>query len=314
MHRDQRASRRADAGLRQLTGAWRGRLAVLTAAFIFGSTFVVVQDAVEDLTPAAFLALRFGVAAIVLLPLVSRDRPPPNPAPSGRGGLLFAGVVSGAVLATGYLFQTAGLQFTTATNSAFITGLLVAFTPLLAAVFLHRPVTPTTLAGVVIAIGGLFALTGGLDSLGRGDVLTIGCAIAFAGHVIVLDVYSPRFGLVAYTAVQMAVVAVLCGLLVPFTGVGTFSMTAVLAVVFTGIFASAIAFWLQAYGQRYVGPSRTALLLLMEPVFAGILGYMVGDRLGVGGVLGALLILAGTGIAEIGAIRRSGDAPEATTA
>lgn len=311
MHRNQRAAGSTDAGLRQLSTVWRGRLAVVAAAFVFGSTFVVVQDAVEDLTPAAFLALRFAVAAIVLVPFVARDRPPPNPAP-GRGGLLAAGVLSGSVLAAGYLFQTAGLQFTTATNSAFITGLLVAFTPLLAAVFLHRPVTPTTLAGVVIAIGGLFALTGGLDSLGRGDVLTIGCAIAFAGHVIVLDIYSPRFGLAAYTAVQMAVVALLCGALIPFTGVGTFSTTAVLAVVFTGIAASAVAFFLQAYGQRYVGPSRTALLLLMEPVFAGILGYIVGDRLGVGGVIGALLILAGTGIAEIGAMRRSGDEPEAT--
>jgi len=313
VHRDQRAAGRTDAGIRQLSATGRGRLAVVAAAFVFGSTFVIVQDAVEDLTPAAFLAFRFAVAAVVLVPLVSRDRPPPNPEP-GAGGLPVAGVLSGAVLAAGYLFQTAGLQFTTATNSAFITGLLVAFTPLLAAVFLHRPVTPTTLAGVVIAIGGLVALTGGLDSLGRGDVLTIGCAVAFAGHVIVLDVFSPRFGLLAYTAVQMAVVAVLCGLLVPFTGVGTFSVPAVSAVVFTGVVASAAAFWLQAYGQRYVGPSRTALLLLLEPVFAGLLGYVVGERLGVGGVIGALLILAGTGVAEIGAMRSSGDEPEATAA
>ncbi|MCZ7528986.1 MAG: DMT family transporter [Acidimicrobiia bacterium] len=304
MHRHEREARPADAGLRKLTPAWRGRLAIIGAAFIFGSTFVVVQDAVEDLTPTAFLAARFGIAAIVLIPFIRGSSPAPGVAQMGGPGVVVGGIAAGAVLGVGYLFQTAGLQFTSATNSAFITGLLVAFTPLLAAVFLHRRLTATTLAGVAVALVGLFALTGGIDDFGRGDVLTVGCAVAFAGHVILLDVYASRFGLVGFTAVQMAVVAIGSALLVPFTGIGRLTPTAVAAIVFTGVFASAVAFWLQAFGQRFVGPSRTALLLLLEPVFAGILGYLVGDRLGVGGVVGAVLILAGTGLAEIGAMRR----------
>jgi len=281
----------------------RGRLALATAAFFFGATFVVVKDAVEDLTPTAFLALRFTVGALVLLPFAPVRSNVADGPDRGWRPIALVGSVVGVVLGLGYLLQTAGLQFTSASTSAFITGLLVAFTPLLAAIFLRVRLTFMTAAGIVLAIVGLFALTGGPTSFNRGDLLTLGCAVAFAGHIVLLDRFAVHFPVVRFTALQLAVVAAGAALLVPVTGIGEVTARAVGAAVATGIFASALTFALQVAGQRVVPASRAALWLLLEPIFAAIIGYAVGERLGAAGFVGAALILAGTALTERGAFR-----------
>jgi len=145
-------SRRGDAALAH----W----ALVGAAFLFGTTFVVVKDAVADAGPVPFLAVRFMIGAAVVWPLAAR-RPRAKPAP----GLVRAGILCGAVLCGGYLFQTIGLQYVSSSVSAFITYLLVLIVPLLSAVVLKRPPTAPTVVGIVLAAVGLYLLNGGHPSL-----------------------------------------------------------------------------------------------------------------------------------------------------
>lgn len=265
--------------------------ALVATAFFFGTTFLAVKDAVAEAEPVPFLAVRFLIGAAVVWPLARRR--PVQP------GLTRAGVLCGTALLVGYLFQTVGLQYVSSTVSAFITYMLVLIVPLLSAIVLRRPPTLPTIAGIVIAAVGLFLLHGATLSFGKGELLTLGCAFFFAVHIVQLAEFAPRFDSMRLNAVQLTVIGVAC--LVPgfFLGGYDFSLSVWLAAAYTGVAASAVAFGLMVWAQRYVGPSRTALLLMLEPVFAAIAGTIAGEHLGVLGVVGAALILAGILVAEL---------------
>jgi drug/metabolite transporter (DMT)-like permease len=276
----------------------RAHLAVAAAAVLFGTTFFVVKDAVADVEPVPFLAVRFLIAAAVLWPFARRT-------PARPGGLR-AGVLCGIALAAGYVFQTTGLQFTTGSESAFITYLLVVFVPVLAAVWLRRLPSLTTMAGVVLAFAGLFLLTGGrLSAIGKGELLTLGCAVAFAVHIVLLAQVAPLFATLRLSATQLVVVGAVC--LVPgfFMGGYHFTTRAWAAAVYTAVASSAVAFALQVWGQKRVGPTRTSLLLMIEPVSAALIGVIAGDHLGAVGAAGAVLILVGIAVSELGPLVRA---------
>ena len=278
-----------------MRGSFRADLALAGAAFLFGTTFLVMQDAVADVEPIPFIAARFAIGALVLLPVAMARRS------LGSPGLARAGAGAALALAAGYVFQTTGLQYTTSSVSAFLTYLLVVFVPLLSAVVLRRPPRRATVIGVAIAVGGLWLLTEGAGiGLGRGEVLSVLCALAFAVHILVLSEVALRHDVVALNAVQFGLVAL--ALFVPGLVAGgyDFPASAWWAAIYTGLVVSAIAFGLQLYGQRRVSASRTALVLMLEPVFAAVLGYVDGERLGVAGAAGAGLILAGILVSEWG--------------
>jgi drug/metabolite transporter (DMT)-like permease len=282
----------------------RAHLAVAAAAVLFGTTFFAVKDAVTDVGPVPFLAVRFLLAAALLWPFAQR-------APARRGGLR-AGLLCGLALVAGYLFQTIGLQYTTGSVSAFITYLLVVLVPVLAAVWLRRLPSVTTIAGVVLAFAGLYLLTGGhLSVVGKGELLTLGCAVAFAVHIVLLAEVAPRFSTARLNAMQLLVVGGIC--LVPgfFMGGYHFTARAWAAAVYTAVASSAIAFALQVWGQRRVGPTRTSLLLMIEPVSAALIGVVAGDRLGLAGAAGAALILVGIAVSELGPLLRPRARPSA---
>ena len=274
----------------------RAHLALLAAGVLFGTTFVVVKDAIADVEPVPFLAVRFLVGGLVLLPLAAR-------APKVAGELR-AGVLAGLALLTGYVFQTIGLQYTTASISAFVTYLLVVFVPVIAILVLRRPPTAPTVVGVVLGLAGLFLLTGKGLALGKGEVLTLGCAVAFAVHVILLAEFAPRFDVVRLNTVQLLVTGGAC--LVPglFLGGYDFTARAWVAALYTAVAVSALALGLQLWGQRHVGPTRASLLLMIEPVSAAVLGYAMGERLGLRGAVGAGVILLGIAVAEAPVLRR----------
>ncbi|HEV7887064.1 MAG TPA: DMT family transporter [Acidimicrobiales bacterium] len=274
----------------------RAHLAVAAAAVLFGTTFLVVKDAVEVAPVASFLGVRFMVGALLLVP-AARGRWEP--------GVVRAGVACGAALATGYLFQTVGLQYTSSSMSAFVTYLLVVIVPVLSAVWLRRRPDGPVVLGVVLAVAGLVALTGGLSGLGRGEVLTLGCALAFAVHILLLAGFAPRFDTAALNVVQLAVVGGACLAIGLFTGGYGFAGRAWVAALYTGAATTALAFTLQVWGQRRVGPSRTSLLLMIEPVSAAVLGAATGEHLGLHGVAGAVLILLGIVVAEVPVARRA---------
>ena len=285
-------------------------MAVVGAAVLFGSTFVPVQDAIRHAGTLPFLAVRFLFGAAVLAAVAGRRS---QWRPWWDTRTLVAGVRCGLPLLAGYILQTAGLRFTTSSVSAFVTYLLVVMVPLLEAGTRRRLPGVSVLAGVVVATVGLFLLTGARLSLGRGVALTLGCAAAFAVNIIEIDRAVSRTAAtgpagaadgpvdaVALTVVQLAVVGL--GSLVPGAFVGGYSMPAgsVLAALYTGVAASAVAFGLQVWGQRRVGPTRTSLLLMVEPVTAAVIGWFTGARLGALAVGGAALILGGIALSELG--------------
>jgi drug/metabolite transporter (DMT)-like permease len=273
--------------------------------FIWGATFVIVKNAIEhDATPLLFNFVRMTMAAVALGILFHRDIPRIS-----RGSLI-AGGLSGVFLWLGYEFQTTGLRLTTASKSAFITGLSVVLVPVLLMMFWRRRTTTWTALGVLAALTGLFLLSvpasesvfGNWGSVNRGDLLTLGCALSFGFQIIFLGRASERHPVAQIGFLQIATAAVLMGVTAPLlerTHI-TWSSGLIWALVLTSLLATAAAFTIQAWAQQFVSPTQTALILSLEPVFAWITSYIVlGERLGVRAGVGALLILAGVLISEL---------------
>ena len=223
-----------------------------------------------------------------------------------------AGLVAGVLLFAGYALQTVGLQYTSPSTSAFITGLYVVMTPIIESLVRRHPPALSVCGGIVVATVGLFLLTGAELDVGKGELLTLGCAAAFAIWIVYQGAYANRIHPLPFTSLQMAVVAVLCIPATAVQGTGHLTGRAWIAIAFTGIACSAVALSLQLWGQKRIAPSRAALILLSEPVFAGIAGYVNGERLGAVELVGALVILAGIGISELVPGRDRADAEDAT--
>jgi drug/metabolite transporter (DMT)-like permease len=277
-------------------GARKAEGALVLAAFLFGITFVLVQDAIEDVTPTGYVTLRFVIGTAALAPfafhIARRNHEP-------AGLLVRVGAIAGGLLFVGYLTQTVGLQYTESSTSAFITGLYAIFTPIVEAIVRRRLPPPMVSTGIVVATVGLFLLTGAELAIGRGELLTLACAVTFAIWIVYQGAYANRLATIPFMTVQMALVV---GLSLPptaATGLGELTALAIFAAAFTGIACSSVALSLQLYGQRRISPSRAALLLLLEPVFAGIAGFAAGERLGAVKLVGAAVILIGIAVAEL---------------
>jgi drug/metabolite transporter (DMT)-like permease len=274
----------------------RPTLALIGVTAIWGSTFVVVKDAVEQIPVTDFLTWRFGLATLAML--VVRPRSVTALGPSGRR----AGFVVGLALGSGYLLQTVGLQHTSAAVSGFITGMFVVLTPLGAAVLLRAPVPRTAWAAVGLATCGLALLSLHGFSIGYGELLTLGCATVFALHIVGLGKWASSYDAFGLAAVQLLTTTVLCaacavpgGLAVPRTA------TVWWALALTSIGATAVGFVVQTWAQSVMAPTRAAVIMTMEPVFSGLTAVVVAhESLGPRTLLGALLVLAAMLLTEIG--------------
>jgi len=269
--------------------------ALVGAALLYGVTFPLVHDALDDITPFAYLLGRFGIATLLLAPVTI-------PALRARGPerrmLVRAGLIAGVILFGGYATQTIGLQYTSPSTSAFLTGLYVIITPIIESAISRRLPRPPVIVGIVVATFGLYLLTGADVHLGRGELFTLACAVLFAFHIVYIGAYANRLPPTQFTALQIGMVALLSVAPATHEGVGSLSTLAVFAVVFTGIACSAVALPLQLWGQQRIPATRAALILLSEPVFAGIAGYVNGERLGAGRLAGAVAIMAGIAVSE----------------
>lgn len=272
-------------------------LLLLLVTLIWGSTFVMVKEAVAAYPVFPFLALRFALATVGLLLIGWRRLPSLGWRGWGAGALI------GLFLFAGYAFQTLGLQHTTASKAGFITGLSVVIVPLLAALMLRKRPQPEAAVGVALAATGLALLSlNGSVSLGRGDLLVLACAVSFALHIVAVSAFAPGCDPIALTIVQVvtvtlasAVATLLSGQPWPAPSGPTW-----FAATFTGILATALAFALQTAMQRFTTPTHTALIFAAEPVFAALFGVLLaGDALTLRGVVGGLLILIGTVVSEI---------------
>ena len=288
-----------------ITGVRRRGLevALVCVAALWGATFVTVKNAVAHVPVFEFLAMRFALAAVVLTAVFWRQA-----ASLGRRGLR-AGLLAGAFLFTGYATQTIGLQYTRASNAAFVTGLFVVIAPLLSAVVLRRRPAVGPMVGVALSVVGLglLSLTAGFH-LRYGDAIVLAAAFSFACHIVVLGRYSPQYSPVGLTIVQCwaAASAALVLSLTTETMVAPTHPDVVWGVIITGLFASAVGYSVQTLAQRYLSPTRTAVILVTEPAFAGLFGIaLLGESLSVRGWIGAGLILAGMLVSELAPQRAS---------
>jgi drug/metabolite transporter (DMT)-like permease len=278
----------------------RAEAALIANTIIWGSTFVLVKQALRDVSPVLFLALRFTLAAAVLLVLFRGSwSHPRNPRWSLTGGAL-----AGTFLFSGYAFQTIGLQFTTAPKSAFLTGLTSVMTPLLGAVVYRKKPRAVEVGGVLLATCGmaLMTLPGATLAMNRGDLLTVCCAACYAAHILTLNRYSATASFELLATAQIVISALLAWSL--FRGMETqyirWTPGVWAAILITGVFATALAFTFQAWAQRYTTSTRTALIFMLEPVFAWITSYLLtGETLSARAAAGAGLILAGILAVEV---------------
>lgn len=270
---------------------------LLVTTFFWGVTFVVVKEAIRTSGVFVFLAQRFIAAAFILVCICLVMRRPFS------RRLLVQGGVMGLFLFGGYAFQTVALLFTSASNTAFLTGLNVVLVPLLGALFYGHLVTRNMIAGVALAAAGLYLLcTSGGWLVNKGDVLAAICAVCVALHVIYTGKYARGGDVYWLTAIQLGTVALLSSATALFLGDRIFVLIPEIlpALVICVLFATVFAFLVQTAMQRLTSPTRTALIFCMEPVFAALFAYVtIGERFGVRGMIGALLILAGMVLSEV---------------
>ena len=269
--------------------------ALILVTAVWGVTFVQVQDAVGLYPLFAFLAIRYLIATAALAPPAARRL-----RGLGRDGL-FAGTVLGVLIAIGVGLQTAGLERTTVTNTGFITGLYVLFTPLLGLALFRTPIPRELWAAVALALLGLALLSGVPAGSGTGDLLVLISTVAQALQIVMVERYANRFDVFALTFVEVAAACVVFGAIA--VGRGDLSVphgsTVWAALVVTGLFAVAFAMLVQIWAQRRVSATRIAIIFSLETVFAGIAGYVLADeRIGLLGLAGCAAILVGIVIAE----------------
>jgi drug/metabolite transporter (DMT)-like permease len=280
---------------------------LLSVAFIWGATFLVVQNAISTLPPNTFNAVRFTIASIflvlILLIFARRDLASFNLL------LVKGGMFIGMWLFAGYALQTMGLVFTTPSKAGFITGLSVVLVPLFSFLLLREKVKWPAVAGVLIAVAGLYLLTLGESlQINKGDLLVFGCAISFALQIVFTGNYAPHHRPLPLAIVQLASVALFSWVYAFFFEEWqlAFDMQAMVkpevawGLFITAIPATALAFLAQTAFQKQTSPTRVALIFAMEPVFAAVTSYLwIHELLTAKQMIGCTLIFAGMILAEL---------------
>jgi drug/metabolite transporter (DMT)-like permease len=282
---------------------WIVDLSLVAIAMIWGATFVLVKRALEDVSTLLFLTLRFAAASAALIFVFRKQLRSSQLAPALRGGLL-----AGACLFAGYVLQTFGLKYTSASNTGFITGLYIPLVPLLSSLIYRKLPQLAELAGVAIAFVGLTLMTveRNLLSISRGDLLVAGCAVAYAFHILVLGRFSKLADAGALAMIQIATAAVLSSATFWWTEPVRirWSRDLWIALAVTSLLATALAFAVQTWAQRWSSPTRTALIFSTEPVFAWATSYVLaGELLSRRATVGAALILSGILMVELKPLR-----------
>jgi len=276
-------------------------LALLFAALVWGVTFVIVHQALEDMPVFHLLAYRFALGALLLAPLAWRRM---RKSGAAWRPLLRDGLLVGVLLFAGYAFQTYGLLWTTPSRSAFLTGISVLLVPAFGWLTGSQRPRWAAVLGAVAATAGLWVMfqpwglagAAGGAAFNLGDALTLACATSFAAHVLLVERTVRRHPVVGLAMVQFVVVAALSApsLLLTPPAAHHFTPSSLFAVAVTGVFATAIAFACQLYAQTRLGAVETSVLLTLEPVAAAALSLALGrESLTLGLAVGGLLIFSG---------------------
>ncbi len=280
------------------------------SAAIWGSTFFIVKRALDGIDPVILVGYRFLIAAaLLIIPLLLARK--------SLTGFLKEGMILGILLWVLYVAQTIGLKYTTAANSGLITGLFVAFVPIFSITIFRKIPTVTAVAATLISVSGLWVLTGGLEDINFGDIITLITAVAYAVHILYADKFIKRgadpYVLSFQQFVFVGAASVLTGILfdLPFT---IDSQQAFRMMLFLAVFPSLTAFAIQLIAQRHTPPIRVSLILAFEPVFAVLFAWTLGNETySFNKMMGGVLIFAAliiSGIPSRSIIRAKEKAPE----
>jgi drug/metabolite transporter (DMT)-like permease len=293
----------------------KAHLLLVLITLVWGSTFVLIKEALKDSSPLVLNAVRMALAA-ALLAFYYRRKIAVLTRPA-----LAAGLLVGVFLYLGYALQTSGLKLTTPSKSAFLTGTSTVMVPLILVAIWRTQIHLWRVVGIALALVGLFLMTipaGGegladFAKVNLGDVLTVGCAVGFAFQIVFLGRATQRFPFEQIAVLQIATAAVLMALTAPLLEHPRFepSRTTIAAVLITGILGTAVAFTVQAWAQQFTPATHTALIFNLEPVFAWLTSYIyLKERLGLRAGAGGLLILGGVLVSELlGQVEQADDEP-----
>jgi drug/metabolite transporter (DMT)-like permease len=283
----------------------QGIAALCAITALWGMSFPIVKNAVTEISPFAFLSMRFMIATTIIAIFIFRKGMRAtlklHLQSWRRHKTIQIGLGIGLILFCGFALQTFGLQTTSATNSAFLTGLCVIFVPLFG-LFIGHFLKFKVALGVAIAAIGLWFLTGGsFQSLTRGDLLTILSAIAYAIHILLLAKISNQHHLLLLTCAQMAAITI-CSFVCHFAFeplAFVSSKSSWMSILFTAVFNSAIPYVVQTYVQRFVPAVTAAMVFATEPIWGAIAAFAInGEILPTLGYWGGALMILGILIVE----------------
>ena len=260
-------------------------LAITAAAAVWGGSFVFMKDSLEKQNVFSFLSIRFAIAALLMI--IYR--------PKVFIGLSFKfvyrGVIAGSILALGYILQSIGLTKTTVSNTGFITGLYLVFTPLISAIAIRRPIKRWHLAAVVFATTGLFLISFNGLRLGYGETLVLISAAVYGAHIVVLGEWSDGSNTYALALIQILTTSIVCSICAVIVGFEWVPDTSVwISILFTAILATFFAFLVQTWSQSFMHATAAAVLFATETPFAVLFGLIFQNdpmtlRIGIGGLM-----------------------------
>jgi len=273
---------------------------LVLVAFFWGMTFTVIKGALDDVAVSLFLAQRFLLAFFILLLARPLSKQSLDIYTLGRGGLLGLQVVAG------YALQTVALLHTTASNTAFLTGLNVVWVPILAVPLFKRRLEPAKAVGALLSVGGIYLMCGlmgkgGFGPVNRGDTYALACAVFFALHILYTGRYAARCDSYWLAVVQLGTIGGIFGVTALVKGDPLFSWNPKIAgaLILCSFFATVLPFLIQTIVQKWVSPSDTALIFCLEPVFAALFAWgLAGEAMGRMEFWGAGLILTGMVVSE----------------
>jgi drug/metabolite transporter (DMT)-like permease len=281
-----------------LSTSRRAELTLLVLTFFWGITFPMVKTALNFCSPFLFLAIRFAIGTLIVAVIYSKEISFIDRA------TLKAGIIIGIFLFLGFAFQTVGLKYTASSKSAFITGLFVIMVPPLSVLMVKEKPKIFSLIGVALALSGLWLMTRPKGSeFNSGDLLTLFCAISFSLHVIYVQIYSAKLDFKKLVLVQLLTTTILS---IPsmflFERIKfVYDPNLLSAILVTALFATALGITIQNRMQKDTTATKASIIYTAEPVFAAVFSYLLlGETMGLMGMLGAFLILSGMLCSELG--------------
>jgi drug/metabolite transporter (DMT)-like permease len=280
-----------------MTPRTRAELYLLSITVVWGSTFILTKFVLENASPFAYITIRFTFASILFagifyrrLLVISKDA-------------VAKGAILGVLLFVGFSLQTVGLKYTTASKSAFVTGLMVVFTPLFQLIIERKSPKLGNIIGVVLVVIGLFFLTSPKGSeFNIGDALTVICAILFSLYTVYLSIFGKNHDPAHLTFMQFVSTALLSLLAMPFLETAFININGnfLVLISYLAIMPTIVALYVMAKYQKYTTPARSAVIYSMEPPLAALFAFLIiGETMGMAGVIGGILIFLGLVVSEL---------------